>query len=164
MTKNDKIRRAMARRVPIMASIQPTPRSAVLQTRAGIAREIGKTCPPMRFKTELMLRMIARCAGGPAGFPSLDLRFMTVWPALLSFGATLGCAAGHVEPEMVHDTISIFSPRCAGLRSCVVGHVTQPDSAVPIADAAVFLVRDLAPGEAEPVRILALTDEQGVFV
>jgi hypothetical protein len=82
----------------------------------------------------------------------------------LGIGAVLGCVAGTPEPKPLHDSISIFSPRCAGLRSCVVGHVTAPGSAAPVAEAAVFLVRELAPGEAEPVRILALTDEQGVFV
>lgn len=92
------------------------------------------------------------------------MRSMQVWPALLSVGAVLGCVASRVEPEPLHDSISIFSPHCAGLRSCVLGHVTQPGSAVPVAEAAVFLERELEPGEDEPVRILALTDEQGVFV
>jgi hypothetical protein len=89
---------------------------------------------------------------------------MRVSPILLSLGAALGCVAGRAEPEPLHDSISIFSPHCAGVRSCVVGHVTTPGSATPVADAAVFLVRELAPDESEPVRILALTDEQGVFV
>ena len=92
------------------------------------------------------------------------MRPLQVWPALLSLGAALGCVAGQVQSEPLHDSVSIFSPHCAGLRSCVVGHVTTPGSAVPVADAAVFLVRDLAPDETEPVQILALTDEQGVFV
>jgi hypothetical protein len=88
----------------------------------------------------------------------------SVWPVLLSLGVALGCVAGTPEPEPLHDSISIFSPRCAGLRSCVVGHVTAPGTSAPVAEAAVFLVRELEPGEQEPVRILALTDEQGVFV
>jgi hypothetical protein len=82
----------------------------------------------------------------------------------LGIGAVLGCVAGSPKPKPLHDSVSIFSPRCAGLRSCVVGHVTSPGSATPVAEAAVFLVRALEPGEQEPVRILALTDEQGVFV
>jgi hypothetical protein len=84
--------------------------------------------------------------------------------AVLGLGAVLGCVAGKPEQKPLHDSISIFSPRCAGLRSCVVGHVTAPDTATPVAEAAVFLIRELEPGEDEPVRILALTDEQGVFV
>jgi hypothetical protein len=84
--------------------------------------------------------------------------------AVVGLGAVLGCVAGKPEQKPLHDSISIFSPRCAGLRSCVVGHVTAPDTATPVAEAAVFLVRELEPGEEEPVRILALTDEQGVFV
>jgi hypothetical protein len=83
---------------------------------------------------------------------------------VLSLGVVLGCVAGKPEPKPLHDSVSIFSPRCAGLRSCVVGHVTASGTATPVAEAAVFLVRELEPGEAEPVRILALTDEQGVFV
>lgn len=92
------------------------------------------------------------------------MRSPQTWLTLLCLGAALGCAANRVEPEPVHDSISIFSPHCAGLRSCVVGHVTTPGSAMPVAEAAVFLVRDLGPDEEQPVRILALTDEQGVFV
>jgi hypothetical protein len=89
---------------------------------------------------------------------------MRAWPVLLSLGVAFGCVAGTREPEPLHDSISIFSPRCAGVRSCVVGHVAAPGTAAPVAEAAVFLVRELEAGEQEPVRILALTDEQGVFV
>ena len=92
------------------------------------------------------------------------MRFQQVSPVLLSLGAALGCVAGQVEPEPLHDSISIFSPHCAGLSSCVVGHVTTPGSATPVAEAAVFLVREPDGDETEEVRILALTDEQGVFV
>jgi hypothetical protein len=69
---------------------------------------------------------------------------------VLGLGAVLGCVAGKPEPRPLHDSISIFSPRCAGLRSCVVGHVTAPGTATPVAEAAVFLVRELEPGEREP--------------
>jgi hypothetical protein len=79
-------------------------------------------------------------------------------------GAALGCVAGEVEREPLHNTISIVSPRCAGVSSCVLGHVTHAGTAAPVAEAAVFLERELEPGEAEPVRILALTDEHGVFI
>ncbi len=61
------------------------------------------------------------------------------------------------------DTISILSPRCAGVESCLLGHVTTAGSSDPVAKAAVFLERDPAPGEPRAVRIQTLTDEQGVF-
>jgi hypothetical protein len=92
-----------------------------------------------------------------------------------------GCATGERAPShsRLRNTVSILSPRCEGVRSCVLGHVTAAGSAVPIAEAAVFLEReeadDAGPNEraesggAEhgdeggPLRILALTDAQGVF-
>jgi hypothetical protein len=89
---------------------------------------------------------------------------MRAWPAALTIALTLGCVAGEVEPERLHDTISILAPRCAAVRSCLLGHVTAAGTAAPVAEAAVFLVRELEPGEEEPVRFFALTDEQGVFV
>lgn len=90
---------------------------------------------------------------------------MKAWPAVLAITAALGCTAGVVQPEPFHDTISIVSPpRCAGVRSCVLGHVTAAGTAAPVAEAVVFLTRELEPGEDEPLRFYALTDEQGVFV
>lgn len=78
--------------------------------------------------------------------------------------ASGGCVAGEVEAKPLHDTISFLAPRCAELRSCVVGHVTQAGTSAPVAEAAVFLIRELEPGEDEPLRFFALTDHQGVFV
>ena len=78
--------------------------------------------------------------------------------------AASGCAITVIEAQPAHDTISILSPRCAGLSSCVLGHVTAAGTAAPVAEAAVFLERDLEQGEDEPVRFLSLTDEQGVFI
>ena len=75
-----------------------------------------------------------------------------------------GCVVSVVEAEPVHEVISVVAPRCAGVSSCLLGHVTTAGTAAPIAEAAVFLERELAPGEDEPVRIISLTDEQGVFV
>jgi hypothetical protein len=83
----------------------------------------------------------------------------------LILAVALGCVASErapVEPS-ARDSISILSPRCAGLRSCVLGHVTVSGTAAPVAEAAVFLERELDSDDGEPVRILALTDEQGVF-
>lgn len=84
---------------------------------------------------------------------------------LVLLTATLGCVGGRIaSPSPQHDTISILSPRCAGVRSCVVGHVTASGTAAPVAEAAVFLEREADPERGEPLRILTLTDEQGVFV
>jgi len=94
---------------------------------------------------------------------------MRMWAAAVAIGAAFvcsagGCIAGQIEPEPMHDTISTVSPRCAGVSSCVLGHVTAAGTAAPVAEAAVFLERELEAGEDEPVRIIALTDEQGVFI
>jgi hypothetical protein len=84
--------------------------------------------------------------------------------ALACFGAALGCVAARTSAPPARDSVSVLSPRCAKLRSCVLGHVTTVATALPVAEAAVFLVRELEPGEDEPVRFFALTDEEGVFV
>ena len=91
------------------------------------------------------------------------------WAAAVATFAALGCVAGgcvagELEREPLHNTILIVSARCAGVSSCVLGHVTEAGTAAPVAEAAVFLERELEPGEDEPVRIIALTDEQGVFI
>jgi hypothetical protein len=60
--------------------------------------------------------------------------------------------------------VVLVSPRCAGVRSCLLGQVVAAESARPMARAAVFLEREDA-GKSEPKneRIMRLTDEQGVF-
>ncbi|MFO7564723.1 MAG: carboxypeptidase-like regulatory domain-containing protein [Enhygromyxa sp.] len=88
---------------------------------------------------------------------------MRACPIVLLLSATLGCAGQTPRPRPQHDTISILSPRCAGVRSCLLGHVTIADTATPVAEAAVFLEREAESSGAEPIRILTLTDEQGVF-
>jgi hypothetical protein len=98
------------------------------------------------------------------GSAARAMTFASTWGAALGFVLTLGCAAGPARPPQRQDTIAILSPRCAGLSSCLIGHVTTVAAAAPIAQAAVFLIRELEAGEPEPVRFFALTDEQGVFV
>ena len=83
--------------------------------------------------------------------------------ALLGSAAS-GCVVKVVEQKPVHNTITKLTPRCVGVSSCVLGHVTNAGTAAPIAEAAVFLERELEQGEDEPVRIISLTDEQGVFI
>jgi hypothetical protein len=57
--------------------------------------------------------------------------------------------------------VTFIPARCSSVRSCLVGQVTAADTAAPMSRAAVFLQRDDRDGPA--VRILTLTDEQGVF-
>jgi hypothetical protein len=57
--------------------------------------------------------------------------------------------------------VTFIAPRCAEVRSCLVGQVTAADTSAPLSRAAVFLERDDRDGPG--VRILTLTDEQGVF-
>jgi hypothetical protein len=83
---------------------------------------------------------------------------------VLLLGTTIGCATGRApSPRPQHDTVSILSPRCAQVRSCVLGHVTVSGTAAPVAEAAVFLEREPERAGGAPIRILTLTDEQGVF-
>ncbi len=65
----------------------------------------------------------------------------------------------------VRDAISWVGPRCAGVQSCVLGRVTASETARPLVRAAIFLEQQLegGDGEVEPVRLSALTDEDGVF-
>ena len=86
-------------------------------------------------------------------------------PLALALASVSACSLGPSEPirPPQRDTVSIVSPRCEGVRSCVLGHVTAAGTATPIAEAAVFLEREPEADELEPIRILALTDAQGVF-
>ncbi len=88
--------------------------------------------------------------------------------ALLGSAFTLlgsACAPRSTGPDRlaVRDSISIVSPRCANVRSCLLGHVTSARDAAPVFEAVVFLERETARPDDEPVRIQTRTDEQGVF-
>lgn len=84
-------------------------------------------------------------------------------PSLLLLASSLlaGCVAGAPVRPVVRESITILSPRCVGVHSCVLGHVTTALDATPIAQAAVFLLREGGDGSQEPIQ--TLTDEQGVF-
>ncbi len=60
--------------------------------------------------------------------------------------------------------VTIVTPRCAEVRSCLLGQVVAAETSAPLARAAVFLVREPegTPGE-PPLQIVRTTDEQGVF-
>ncbi len=64
--------------------------------------------------------------------------------------------------------VTLIRPRCAGVRSCLLGQVVAAENANPMARAAVFLELEAHDGRpdaarTEPLRILTLTDDQGVF-
>jgi hypothetical protein len=60
--------------------------------------------------------------------------------------------------------VTLIGPRCAGARSCVLGHVVAAETSAPLSGAAVFFEREGGAVEAATSSaIVALTDEQGVF-
>lgn len=92
--------------------------------------------------------------------------------SLLALGLT-GCVQGvqsgsrGIAPVQSRDRVTWLAPRCAGVRSCLLGRVTASESAIPLARAAVFLQLQSKDGDgaknAEGVRLQALTDDEGVF-
>lgn len=84
--------------------------------------------------------------------------------SLLALLAGVGCAGPialpprHAAPA---GGVTIIGPRCAAVKSCLVGQVTAADTATPLARAAVFLEREGEDGGT--IRITTLTDDQGVF-
>jgi hypothetical protein len=80
---------------------------------------------------------------------------------LLAMSLSAGCVTPTPARPAVRNSVAILSPRCVGVQSCVLGHVTTALDAAPIARAAVFLVREDGEGTHEPIQ--TLTDEQGVF-
>jgi hypothetical protein len=80
---------------------------------------------------------------------------------------TAGClSAGGPLPDVVTPSrighVEFIGPRCPEVRSCLVGRVEAAETATPLPRAAVFLERESEATE-KPVRILTLTDDQGVF-
>jgi hypothetical protein len=76
--------------------------------------------------------------------------------------ATTGCLASGgptTVPSTSRGGVTFIGPRCADVRSCLVGQVTAAETAAPLSRAAVFLEREDDSGH----RILTLTDDQGVF-
>lgn len=64
--------------------------------------------------------------------------------------------------------VTFIRPRCVEVRSCLLGQVIAAESATPLSRAAIFLEREVErggirePGTA-PLRIVTMTDDQGVF-
>jgi hypothetical protein len=60
--------------------------------------------------------------------------------------------------------VTFIRAKCAQVHSCLLGQVVAAESSAPMARAAIFLEREADDDiESNPVRILTLTDDQGVF-
>lgn len=60
--------------------------------------------------------------------------------------------------------VTMVTPRCVEVRSCLLGQVVAAETSTPLARAAVFLEREPAGSAADaPLQIVRTTDEQGVF-
>src|SRR5690606_9805550 len=60
--------------------------------------------------------------------------------------------------------VTFIRARCPEVRSCLLGQVVAAETSAPMARAAIFLEREADDSiDANPVRILTLTDDQGVF-
>lgn len=81
-------------------------------------------------------------------------------------GTATGCLASAPRAPIVDPArrggVTFVQARCASVTSCLLGQVTAADTAAPMARAAVFLEREPGQGET-PVRIVTVTDDQGVF-
>ena len=81
----------------------------------------------------------------------------------------VACATAPVRPDPSLATagrggVTFIRARCPEVRSCLVGQVVAAESSAPMARAAIFLEREADDSvDGTPVRILALTDDQGVF-
>lgn len=60
--------------------------------------------------------------------------------------------------------VTMVTPRCVEVRSCLLGQVVEAETSTPLARAAVFLEREPEGTAAgAPLQIVRTTDEQGVF-
>lgn len=100
----------------------------------------------------------------PRPLPFLEAR---AWlcPILLVLAGGCTSSGGLPLPAApgVRGGVTVIAPRCPAVRSCLLGQVTAADTAAPLSQAAVFLEREGEPGEPRPLRIVTLTDDQGVF-
>ncbi|MFO0635987.1 MAG: hypothetical protein U0168_24370 [Nannocystaceae bacterium] len=83
--------------------------------------------------------------------------------ALLLTAMASGCVVSTVpaptRAPSLRGGVTFIGPRCAEVRSCLVGQVIAAETAAPLSRVAVFLQREDV--GAKP--ILTLTDDQGVF-
>ncbi|MGH1349178.1 MAG: carboxypeptidase-like regulatory domain-containing protein, partial [Nannocystales bacterium] len=60
--------------------------------------------------------------------------------------------------------VTMVTPRCVEVRSCLLGQVVAAETSAPLARAAVFLEREPEGTASDaPLQIVRTTDEQGVF-
>ncbi len=87
--------------------------------------------------------------------------------AVLSMGACRPTMPSMQPPVRTLGGVTIVTPRCVEVRSCLLGQVVEAETSAPLARAAVFLVREGQGSgqteDAEALRIVRMTDEQGVF-
>lgn len=92
------------------------------------------------------------------------LSFLPLAWALLGSGCRTTALPSAQPPVRALGGVTIVSPRCAEVRSCLLGRVVAAESSAPLARAAVFIVPDPESGTAEAQsQIVRMTDEQGVF-
>ena len=97
------------------------------------------------------------------------MRVLSTGLMLALCASAVGCRAVYQAPSPVSSedrlgSVTYIRARCAAVDSCLVGHVVASDTARGMPEAAVFLVREAGESEdGKPVRILTLTDSQGVF-
>jgi hypothetical protein len=87
--------------------------------------------------------------------------------ALVSIGASActGAPRAPADPgtySLRRGGITLVRARCASVESCLLGQVVAAETAAPLPRAAVFLEREAGEGDG-PVRIVTVTDDQGVF-
>ncbi|MBX7081744.1 MAG: hypothetical protein K1X88_21250 [Nannocystaceae bacterium] len=81
-----------------------------------------------------------------------------MWSAALA-GCVVAPAPTPTRAPSLRGGVTFIGPRCAEVRSCLVGQVIAADTAAPLSRVAVFLQRE----EVGAKPILTLTDDQGVF-
>jgi hypothetical protein len=82
--------------------------------------------------------------------------------------APLACATMPTPGAPVDTTgrggVTFIRAKCVEVRSCLLGQVVAAESSAPMPRAAIFLEREADDSiDSDPVRILTLTDDQGVF-
>jgi hypothetical protein len=98
---------------------------------------------------------------------TLALAGIALFATLVTGCVSSGPMAATVLPSRLGG-VTFIGPRCADVRSCLVGQVVAAETAAPLPRAAVFLERQDGSAEpssasGRPLRILTLTDDQGVF-
>lgn len=117
------------------------------------------------YATETMARRFELPTCGAQGAKRIAALLRVLVGTLLVVTISTACSSttgpSHTVTPATRGGVTFIAPRCALVRSCLVGQVTAADTSAPLSRAAVFLERDDRDGPG--VRILTLTDDQGVF-